>query len=406
MPSSVDLSTPRGPFAGSAPLALRPLSAIAATVAGGVPQGRIQRIIAELIPELEKLHRVGQVCGDISVHSVGLDESGKAHLLALSNSAAAEKCLSSLTPGYAPAELYIESSDWPQGPWTDIYALSAIAYSLVAGQRPPPATERLVADNCQPLETLGLRNYSEAFLQAIDAGLAIAPIGRPQTLKQFAELLALPALTLTAIDQDDVTEALPPSGINDTQAADSRWSKGTVVRSVLLGVIAVGVAVYWWGRLVSDSAPIIKHSESIVKPTQTRVPIAAVPSPSLESLPTVQPAKTESSDEQRILVTEPTQTGEVLTSSPETETSPAVSVEKVERKAPVPPAPVRVSINVRPWGEIVIDGVSHGVTPPLKTVMLRPGKYTVSIRNTAQPPFNTTLVVTAGKPAVITHLFR
>jgi len=65
-----------------------------------------------------------------------------------------------------------------------------------------------------------------------------------------------------------------------------------------------------------------------------------------------------------------------------------------------------VSINVRPWGEILINGVPRGVTPPLKTLRLAPGKYSVTIRNSAQPPYRTTLEVKAGQPTVISHVFR
>src|SRR5690606_24633448 len=113
--SSVGFSSPRGPFVGAEPLALRPLSAIAATIAGGVPQERIQRIIAELIPALQALHQKGQICGDISVHSVGLDESGHAHLMALSPDKDPSLRLQNLTTGYAPFELYTEAPDWPRG---------------------------------------------------------------------------------------------------------------------------------------------------------------------------------------------------------------------------------------------------------------------------------------------------
>ena len=81
MSSSAGLLTPRGPFSGAAPLALRPLSAIAATAAGGVPEARIKRLLSDLLPSLMSLHAQGEICGDISLDTVGMDEGARAHLL-------------------------------------------------------------------------------------------------------------------------------------------------------------------------------------------------------------------------------------------------------------------------------------------------------------------------------------
>ncbi|WP_233234568.1 hypothetical protein [Bordetella sp. LUAb4] len=69
-------------------------------------------------------------------------------------------------------------------------------------------------------------------------------------------------------------------------------------------------------------------------------------------------------------------------------------------------APVPVRIDVRPWGEIVIDGVARGVSPPLKELRLAPGKHSVIIKNTGLPSFRMTLEVKAGTPAVISHVFN
>ncbi|MFJ0794782.1 hypothetical protein WLV97_22815, partial [Bordetella bronchiseptica] len=171
MPLSAASQHPRSPFAGAAPLAHRPLSAIAATAAGGVPQARIKRLLGELVPQLASVHEQGHICGDITVDSVGLDESGRAHLLALNGAAQGEAALPA--PGYAPFELYVEDPAWPRGPWTDIYALSAVAHSLITGRRPPAAPERSVNDGYQPLAQRDLPKYDNDFLRAIDAGLAV-----------------------------------------------------------------------------------------------------------------------------------------------------------------------------------------------------------------------------------------
>ena len=52
MSSPAGPHTPRSPFSGAAPLALRPSSAIAASAAGGVPESRIKRLLSDLLLSL------------------------------------------------------------------------------------------------------------------------------------------------------------------------------------------------------------------------------------------------------------------------------------------------------------------------------------------------------------------
>lgn len=400
--SSAGFSSPRGPFAGAAPLAHRPLSAIAATTAGGVPQSRIQRVIAELIPVLDDLHQHGRICGDISVHSVGLDEAGRAHLMVLSGPARPSE-VRAPTPGYAPFEMYTEAAEWPRGPWTDVYALSAVAYSLVTGQRPPAAPERRVSETYRPLTTLGLAKYDPDFLQAIDAGLAIAPVSRPQTVQAYAESLALPTPPQAAEPTPEADEDSAPPLAADTAGAPRRASLRSLVPAILLGIATLGVSAYWWGRLAGPPEEVITYSEPAVAPAPAVAeapslpptsPPPAVPSPPPLASADIPPAEWQTGYPNAAEGA----AAAALAGQAATSAEPA--------KSAPPPAPVRVSINVRPWGEIVVNGVSRGVTPPLKTLRLPPGKYAVTIRNSAQPPYRTTLEVKPGKPAMITHVFR
>ncbi|MVW73430.1 serine/threonine-protein kinase [Bordetella sp. 15P40C-2] len=409
MDSSPGFHTARSPFVGAAPIAHRPLSAIAATQSGGVPQHRIERILVELMPVLDALHREGRICGDISVHSVGLDETGQAHLLALDIPRVRGEHGLTFTSGYAAFELFTESPDWPRGPWTDVYGLSAVVYSLVAGERPPPAEQRVIEDHYQPLSSLGLDRYSPDFLRAIDAGMSLHPLDRPQSIQAYAESLTMP-LFARRPDTVGIPMDAPgtPAGTLVVQQSLHRnvWRTFILLGLLLLG--AVAAAAYWWGRMGARSPSVITHSQRVDnagKPAALSSvaatsasgghgmgPYPATAAPQTDSA-TQRPATAASSDVPDV---------DLVAShiTPDDRVQPPA---KAERKTP---ALVKVSINVRPWGEIFIDGVSRGVTPPLKTVMLRPGTHAVTIRNSAQPPFHTTLVVKPGTPAVLSHTFR
>ncbi|ANN68579.1 hypothetical protein [Bordetella bronchialis] len=74
--------------------------------------------------------------------------------------------------------------------------------------------------------------------------------------------------------------------------------------------------------------------------------------------------------------------------------------------APASKAPVPVAVAVRPWGEIIVNGKSRGVSPPLSSLTLAPGKYSITIRNNASPDVHQNLTITGGKSAIISHTFN
>lgn len=101
-----------------------------------------------------------------------------------------------LKSGYSPVEQY--ANDGPdggamlQGPWTDVYALSAVLYAAAMGKVPPPAIARVVRDDMVPARTAGKGRYSQAFLAALDAGLAVRPELRPQSMAELQEWFQRP----------------------------------------------------------------------------------------------------------------------------------------------------------------------------------------------------------------------
>ena len=53
-------------------------------------------------------------------------------------------------------------------------------------------------------------------------------------------------------------------------------------------------------------------------------------------------------------------------------------------------SPATLVFSVQPWGEIFVDGKSRGVTPPMKSLKLPPGKYKLEVRNTTFPVYTET----------------
>jgi serine/threonine protein kinase len=90
--------------------------------------------------------------------------------------------------GYSAPEQYTSNAD-RYGPWTDIYAFSAMLHRCISGMRPIEATSRQLSDELEPASKIGKGRYRERFLKAVDWGLKLPPQDRPQSIPQWREEL-------------------------------------------------------------------------------------------------------------------------------------------------------------------------------------------------------------------------
>ena len=68
--------------------------------------------------------------------------------------------------------------------------------------------------------------------------------------------------------------------------------------------------------------------------------------------------------------------------------------------------PARVELAVLPWGEVLVDGKSRGVSPPLRTLDIPAGSHTIEIRNSTFPSHVEKVNVKAGEAIRIRHRFQ
>lgn len=507
----------------SATPGLRPLNVIAAAAHGGVPQARIRRVLADIAQSLAPLHAQGGVHGGIAMSTIGLDASGKAHLLTPPLAPAADAENAVRINGYAAFEQYTDDPDWPCGPWTDVYALSAVAHAMILGAPPPSALDRCVKDTSAPLAGRDLGGYDHDFLQAVDTGLSMAHTARPGAMPAFCLAFGLPSLVAAETPTPDpeppgaaVTEPAPenvtqraPDAVVTPPAATSQGAAAAEAAAhlppiaapehakparrlpllALLGILAaLSLAVYMWlqpdssfrsgvntpppppdrpvvadapsdipappalselgragessggpasmagspGATVSPDTPVGGGEGSVSSTGNPDSPVGAegvaAPSPTLSSEAQnetgANPAP-EQDPESAVaagvggdtsLASTPETAPETATGTetnpedagaavPETETTVDTVPEPVAEPPPPPPAQVAVGVSVRPWGEVIVNGRSRGISPPLGQIMLSPGKYNVTIRNPAAPDYNTTITVGAGGAASISHVF-
>ena len=73
-----------------------------------------------------------------------------------------------------------------QGPWTDIYGVSATLYRLLVGRPPLDAVSRYMDEHqFEPISKTLKGRYSHQFLEALDWGMQVHAIDRPQRIADW-----------------------------------------------------------------------------------------------------------------------------------------------------------------------------------------------------------------------------
>lgn len=173
-------------------------------------------ILGPVMNSLSKIHERNLIHRDISPDNIMITATGRGKLIdfgAAREANGGNKSLSVvLKHGFAPVEQY--QSRGNQGPWTDVYALSATIYRCITGKVPPEAVDRVLDDIhvsvCEIDPTV-----SKAVSDVIDKGLAIKVENRYQTVGDLKKDL-IAALNGKPLSIDKTTTAI---GVNTNSNA-------------------------------------------------------------------------------------------------------------------------------------------------------------------------------------------
>ncbi|MEY8428274.1 FHA domain-containing serine/threonine-protein kinase [Lachnospiraceae bacterium 46-15] len=152
---------------------------------GKLDFSRTMQIVLPVMDALERVHQDYVIHRDISPDNIFVGKTVK--LLDFGAARAAygnqNRSLSViLKQGYAPVEQY--SSRGRQGPWTDVYALSATMYRALTGKVIPDAPSRLKKDEIEDIRVLApeMPFYSA---RAVMKGLAVKAQNRYSSIREF-----------------------------------------------------------------------------------------------------------------------------------------------------------------------------------------------------------------------------
>jgi serine/threonine protein kinase len=268
----------------------------------------LREILGPLLDGLDAVHAQGFLHRDIKPANVFIRADGKPVLIdfGAARQAVGHKSVSLtsiVSPGYAPLEQY--ASDGNQGPWTDVYSLSAVLFRAITGQNPPEAISRMKIDRvCHRLDSAQQR-YSETFIKAVKLGMAIDEKLRPQSVAEWRSVLfdqrtqcvastptqpgtAPAATTVRASAVTAPPVSAPPGGSRSSAERHASFvapparRRPWLLAAVLFSGLVALYAVQPWNR-TNRLEPVPKSNKTLpVQSVQSAVVTQAPPAPEPE----------------------------------------------------------------------------------------------------------------------------
>ena len=163
----------------------QPLADYLRAAGGRVASADAGRIIQHLLSALQVLHTESIIHRDLSPRSVHVGADGSAILLEFSARRHLPLHATDLAAGFAAFEQYGMRDI---GPWTDVYAVSALLYYLLTGTVPPSALDRAAGEAIvSPLASIP--GVAPGLARLALKGMALLPQQRPHAVSELRRLL-------------------------------------------------------------------------------------------------------------------------------------------------------------------------------------------------------------------------
>jgi serine/threonine protein kinase len=401
-------------------------------------ESAIAQIMSPIFDAIEMLHREQVFHRDIAPDNIMLTDTNRPVLLDFGSARhiigdGTQALTTILKPGYAPVEQYVDDGTMKQGAWTDVYALGGVLYHLATGRAPMQAVSRLLADPLQPVSQATGGAFSDRFSQAVAKAMAVRVEDRLQNIRELRDLLGWSVVKseqLVTLPSSPKAPTLPhpPHPSNPPVAAQAPVANPTAPAP-------------------APRPPTVPHAEPVLQ-SESAVPpyrptpdaplskplnwgllggvtlvIAAVFGWLVSSRPSAPPAASAAPAAAAVATLPPPgAAAPVAPAAPVTPVTPVTPSAPAPTPAPTPsdPAPTPgpqvaaaprlgvLNLSVSPWGTVVIDGVTKGISNAnqLRTIELAEGSHKLEIAKPNSPTLTQTIEVSADAPLSIQHKFK
>jgi eukaryotic-like serine/threonine-protein kinase len=276
----------------------------------------------------------------------------------------------------------------------DVYGVGVVLHELLTGRRAfdgrslESIRHAVLEAKVPPVHTLN-RNVNAALSDIVARAMARNPAQRYRSARQLARALR------TWLEEEASQQGAAPLGKNS-------WA-WTAFAGLGLAVAAAFWILSTGGAIPGAAAEARGAPKGEPAPAFATAPVAlaapSVETATLEPVPVetvraaaAKPAKTETVEtpraRERRLAREAAAAAPVAAAA-----APALAVQGV------------VQLAISPWGQVEVDGVAAGTTPPLARLTLTAGKHQIVVRNDDFPPYTATVTVEDEKPVTLRHRF-
>ena len=211
----------------------------------------IKQVILPLLDGLAVVHKHGVLHRDIKPGNIFIRRSTEEPVLldfgaAKHGFSEHSKSVWAYTQGYAPMEQIEQGGEL--GPWTDIYAVGAVMWRIVAGDNPPRAEDRMSAkvrgkpDPMKPAADIGEGRYPIAILHAIDRCLSLQEKDRYQSAADLYQTLQKAEQHLCQREKPTQTVKFAKAPLKTYKSLDQR---------VVMAVAGIALAATLIGLLIA-----------------------------------------------------------------------------------------------------------------------------------------------------------